>query len=86
MDCWVLELVGDGGARRHRGDFAYHNAGRIPSPAERGQGDECSEFAADDLLTKLPTQAVFGRSLIFLLLFKFSRSYSRPGLLDGARG
>ncbi len=85
MDCF-LELVGVCRARRHRGDFAYHNMGRIPSPAERDQGNEGSEFSADNLLTKLPTQAVFRRSLIFLLLFKFSRSYSKLELLDGARG
>ncbi len=85
MDCWVLELVGDDGARRHPGDFAYHNAERIPSPAERDQGNDSSEFASDNLLTKLPTQKLLRRSFILLVLFQFSRSYSKVELLNEAR-
>ncbi len=69
MDWWVPGLVGDDCARRPREVLAYHNAGIIPLPAERDQSNEGSEFAADNLLAKLATQAVFRRSLYVLIAF-----------------
>ncbi len=85
MDWWVPGMLDDGGARRRREVLPYHNAGRIPSPAERDRGEERSEFAADNLLTKCRRRHFLGDHLYSLLLSTFSRSYSKLELLDGAR-
>lgn len=58
----------DGGVGRRREVTAYHNALRIPSPVPGERSDDGMELPRN-LVTKLPSKAMFGRSLYVLLGF-----------------